>query len=855
MPTHRSTARSATSAAALLALFAAAAPPAHADVFQWEYVNPANPTLGKRESSILAPGGAGANAERGADLAGRNLTMAYLIGADLSPHIAYDEYGYISSYVRADLTGTNLRTADLTDASFAAATLTGANFTGAVVRGANFNTDVFEQYGLQFGYGTGLTVAQLTSTASYQAHDLVGINLNQNDLTGVNLAGQNLTDARLAGAKLANADFRSANLTNAAVSGVLTGANFTDAVIRGAGIYGMTKAQIYSTASYKAKDLSGIWLTGSNLTGWDLAGQNLTGANLYNDNLTKANLSGADLSNATASYATLTDTDFRQADLTGAVLQYSKLTGANFTGARVRGTDFSADTYFYPGSGLTPAQLGSTASYAARDLTGIILRGNALTGANLAGQNLSGADFTMATLTGANLSDAVVTSTNFKRDLSRDLGGITAAQLYSTASYQVRDLSGIGLGFNNLAGANLEGQNLADANFVFATLTDADFRHANLTGALFGEGDYGADLTRADLSHANLTNASLVNSTLANARLVGANLTGAALTLATLTNADLREADLTGANLAGFFVVVSGEEGGYYHFPGANLTGANLSGANLTGADFSGTDDYVFGFPHPGANFTNANLSGADARGANFKYATMTGANTSNLIQPDGHIAGLDLTSGASLVVRDYDGGTTIRVEDRLLTDPTGSLRLVFDADGWGSTISFAPGIPVTRDGTLELAFAPGVNLADQHGRTIDLFDWTGVTPTGAFDVESPHLWDLSDLYTTGEVALLARVGDANADGRVNADDYFLIDSAFLAGAPSDGWHDGDFNADGRINADDYFLIDAAFLGQGAPLIGRGDPSPLFATAVPQPALLPLLLPTLLLLRRRASRR
>ena len=58
----------------------------------------------------------------------------------------------------------------------------------------------------------------------------------------------------------------------------------------------------------------------------------------------------------------------------------------------------------------------------------------------------------------------------------------------------------------------------------------------------------------------------------------------------------------------------------------------------------------------PGANLTNANLSGADARGANFQYATLTGANTSNLIQSNGHIAGLDLTAGASLVVRDYDG-------------------------------------------------------------------------------------------------------------------------------------------------------------------------------------------------------
>ena len=167
----------------------------------------------------------------------------------------------------------------------------------------------------------------------------------------------------------------------------------------------------------------------------------------------------------------------------------------------------------------------------------------------------------------------------------------------------------------------------------------------------------------------------------------------------------------------------------------------------------------------PGANLTNANLSGADARGANFQYATLTGANTSNLIQSDGHIAGLDLTAGASLVVRDYDGNPAatpptgplpIVVDQHLAMDATGTLRLVFDADPWDSTISFAPGIPVTLGGTLELTFAPGVNVATQSGRTIDLFDWTGVTPTGAFTVSSPYTWNLTNLYTTGEVTLTA---------------------------------------------------------------------------------------------------
>ena len=117
-------------------------------------------------------------------------------------------------------------------------------------------------------------------------------------------------------------------------------------------------------------------------------------------------------------------------------------------------------------------------------------------------------------------------------------------------------------------------------------------------------------------------------------------------------------------------------------------------------------------FDLAGANLTDANLSGADARGANFQFATLAGANTSNLIQSNGHIAGLDLTAGASLVVRDYDGNPAatpptgplpIVVDQHLAMDATGTLRLVFDADPWDSTISFAPGIPVALGGTLEL--------------------------------------------------------------------------------------------------------------------------------------------------------
>jgi uncharacterized protein YjbI with pentapeptide repeats len=531
-------------------------PFARADIFEWEYIIPANPSQGKQPSTTLTPDGAGANAVPGTNLSNRNLTMAYLIGANLGPD--EDDLG---NYYVSDLTGANLSQADLTNASVWWAALTGANLTGAEVRGASFSRAyVYDNY---LG---GITPAQLYSTASYQAHDLAGIGLSGNNLAGVNLAGQNLTNARFS----------------------------------------------------------------SRFVEFEFSYTNLTGANLSQANLTSADFS------------------------------YTALSGANLSGAEVRGASFARADYYIPGGGITPAQL------------------------------------------------------------------------YSTASYQAQDLTGIGLYGNDLAGATLAGQNLTNAGF------------------------YGATLTNADLSQANLTNADFL--------------------YATLTNANLSQANLTHASFAV-------ETGSAHMTAAANLTGANLSQANLTNSYFAGEDwcgENGCG-TSPGADLTNANLSGADARGANFYAATLTGAITSNLIQSNGHITGLDLTAGASLVVRDYVGygfgPIPIRVDNHLAMNATGTLRLVFDADPWDSTISFAPGIPMTLGGTLELTFAPGVNVATQSGRTIDLFDWTGVTPTGTFTVSSPYTWNLSNLYTTGEVTLTAvpsLPGDFNLDGSVDAADYVV---------------------------------------------------------------------------------
>jgi uncharacterized protein YjbI with pentapeptide repeats len=573
--------------AAMLPLVAFAAS-AQADIFQWEYINPADPSQGKRQSTTLAPDGASVDAVRGANLSGRDLTMAYLIGTDLT-----GAYGY-----SANLTDADLSQANLTNAHFLVATLTDADFTSAEVRGAQFHKYT--------GSGTGMTPAQLYSTASYQANDLSGIDLWGNNLAGGNFIGQNLM----------NANF-----------GVAT------------------------------------------------------------------------------------------------------LTGADFTGAQIRGANFNA-VHDHPdpalaqfGTGITPAQLYSTGSYQVHDLQGIGLESNDLVGGNFVDQNLTNARFHKARLTGADFTGAVVRGTDFYGS------GITPAQLYSTASYQIRDLQRIGLGSNDLNGGNFATQNLTNADFGGAALTNADFHDANLTD---------------------------VN-----------------LAAAKLTGANFREANLANAELHGGLIYCCG-----YYWP---QVPAMLSGADLTAADMRG----------PGyGEALFFDIYAADAV-------------TANLIRPNGHISALDLDAGALLVVRDYDGygysvpiPIPITVDRHLAMGPGGTLRMVFEADAWDSTISFAPGIPVTLGGTLELTFASDVSLASQIGRTLDLFNWTGVNATGRFQVQVPPdtLWNTSRLYTAGEVTVLPTSSDVTVPpgawyvaGGLRARSLFVGEDSRLTIAPVGG--------------------------------------------------------------------
>jgi uncharacterized protein YjbI with pentapeptide repeats len=703
-------------------------PPAAANVFQWEYIDPANPSLGKKQSTTLCVDGAGVTFVpgnsylyygknfakawlRGRDLRGVDLQSANLVEAELSA--VFRPMGFSSS----NLTNASLRNATLIDTVFNSANLTGADFTGATMTAA------------KFGGTIGFTADQLYSTASYQAKRLGAIHLVNLDVLGWNFAGQDLRNAVFSGTDVRNSDLSGANLA---------GGDFP-------------------ASSFAFSNLSGANLTDANFSTYTHA----VGANFRGANLTGTNF-GSYYTRKLVPTAIIKDADF---------------TDANISGAKFAG-DGLGD--------LTESQLASTANYKARNLADVDLAGNNLAGWSFANQNLTNARFDEATLTGASFVDATIAGASFYRDVQLiSFGtGITLEQLYSTASYKARDLRQVNFTSNLLPDAQLQNQNLqqaflnkadfVNANFERANLTEAYGEEADFTGASFSHASlHGVQFSDATLAGADLSDADLAGAGFARANFAGANLTGARIERTYFghsvglsarqfySTANYQARDLTDVKLPGVTMIG-------WSFEGQNLTRAWLDyGARLNGANFRDAilrEASFFQAVLDGADFT-----GADARGTFFEFHT-SGAIIDNFIRGDGHIAGLALGDGERLLVRDYDGNADagiaplpIIVDERFAVEPDASLRFILEADVWDSTIQFAPGISVDFAGTLDLSFAPGTNVAAQVGRTFQLFDWTGVTPRGQFKLAATGRWDVSSLYSTGQATFVSAVPEPSA--------------------------------------------------------------------------------------------
>ena len=386
---------------------------------------------------------------------------------------------------------------NLQGADFGTSTLIGASFLNSDIRGVDFTDVVWALARDASFHPDNFKAEQIYETASYKIKDLSGVDFTGNCLSGWDFSGQNLTNVSFYDTYLfaASSDFfkkyfgisyhsvEATNFTNA----IVNGANFGRTSIRGIFFgeeinYSFSKEQLYSTASYKNKDLSGISLSGNDLRAWDFSWQNLQNADF-------------------SSYKYGEFSEREQIE----IYHYTDLSDADFTDADIKGAGFAA-------TNLTMQQLYSTASYKEGDLSGVSLGGKDLNAWDFSGQNLQKADFSskildwdmgenmsakefISNLKGANFSNANIKGSNFA------MTNFSKEQLYSTASYKSGDLSCTSFGGNDLKAWDFSGQNLQNSDFASKTLTNY-FVSKSFTTNLEGANFTGADLRGANLSGA-----------------------------------------------------------------------------------------------------------------------------------------------------------------------------------------------------------------------------------------------------------------------------------------------------------------------------------------------------------------
>ena len=327
---------------------------------------------------------------RGVNLDGVDFESAVLRGSQFlrgatGPSTAKSASFQMADLYQADFANVNLRNTDfsranLAEARFSDAELAGARFDDADIRSASFGRNV------------DFSIDQLYSTENGKARNLQGIELDV-DLSGADFAGWTLSGAWLG--VLNEANLQNADLSFARVASSVD-ANLGDAIITGAHINELTAQQLYSTASYKQKNLQGIRLPvfeGKSLEGWSFRDQDLSGAQVSDCAL------GWPGNEAPHSFR-----------------------GTDFSGAKVAGAIFVGAT----GGGFQKEQLYSTSSYVTGHLEGIRLGMNDLQGWDFSAQNLTGSAFSelrsltdlfcwSANLANANLSGANLLGAELER--------------------------------------------------------------------------------------------------------------------------------------------------------------------------------------------------------------------------------------------------------------------------------------------------------------------------------------------------------------------------------------------------------------------------------------------------------
>lgn len=209
-----------------------------------------------------------------------SLKYSTWVGANLS-NSRFGTAGSSSSH-NVDLTGADFTNANLTGVRFGYDSvfahdpwvrLTDAIFTNSNISNVTFYASTY------FGF----TKEQLYSTANYKNKNLSGVKFLGCDLSGWDFSNQDLSSVIFDGAGIE-----------------LTDTNFTDAIVSGTHFSGgFTLEQLYSTKSYKDKNLMGIYFDSVGIVDCDLTGQNLMHVVFKNSAFSRSNFTNADLRDVT----------------------------------------------------------------------------------------------------------------------------------------------------------------------------------------------------------------------------------------------------------------------------------------------------------------------------------------------------------------------------------------------------------------------------------------------------------------------------------------------------------------------------------------------------------------------------
>lgn len=263
--------------------------------------------------------------------------------------------------------------------------------------------------------------------------------------------------------------------------------------------------------------------------------------------------------------------------------------------------------------------------------------------------------------------------------------------------------------------------------------------------------------------------------------------------------------------------------------PTIPVTGATLSIGAGASATAAGTVD----------PFTDNNGTPADPSDDRSMAVTNTG--TFSVTAGNKRIKSLDGT-GATSVTNASLSTAYVRQGSLTATNGTVSVR----ADGTAAGASKVASLTITGTGELDLSNNvlvvdyTGATVANSmrtmllSGRNASGTLWTGpgiVSSTAAADaqqrtaigyIEASQLLGLSGATTatwygqtvdaTSVLLKYTWYGDANFDGKINADDYALLDRGYAKGLT--GWVNGDFNYDNVVNSADYLLIDRIYTQQ-----------------------------------------